>query len=112
MSAQFPPSAPQRRHWYAYVSGAVPLHVPRVPVSVSPSRALPVTCGGVSSTGGAGATVLVAAVLAAVAPAALRAVTTARIVCPVSSPVSAYVVPVAPAMSVQFAPPPSHRRHW
>ncbi len=90
----------------------MPVQVPRVPVSVSPSRAVPEIVGAVVLTGGARATVAVAVVLAGVAPAVFVAVTTARIVLPVSAAVSVYVWPVAFAMSVQFAPAVSHRRHW
>ena len=44
-------------------------------------------------------------------PAELLAVTAARSVDPTSAAASAYVCPVAPAISAQFAPPLSHRRH-
>ena len=57
-------------------------------------------------------TVAVAFESADVVPLVLVAVTCSRIVEPASACTTAYVVPVAPAMSTQFAPPVSHRRHF
>ena len=112
MSAQFAPPGSQRRHWYAYEIGSVPVHVPRVAVSVSPSRAVPEICGAVALTGGAAATVAVGVVAAVVEPAPFVAVTTARRVVPASAAVSVYDARVAPPRSVQLAPFVSQRRHW
>jgi hypothetical protein len=69
------------------VIGAVPVHVPVAPFRVSPSRAVPAIDGGAVLTGGAALTVVVAAVVAEALPAAFVAVTTARIVRPVSAAV-------------------------
>jgi hypothetical protein len=44
-------------------------------------------------------------------PALFEPVTTTRIVEPTSADTSVYVLPVAPAMSTQLAPPESQRRH-
>ena len=45
-------------------------------------------------------------------PAALVAVTLTRIFDPMSLPVKTYVLPVAPAMLVQFPPDLLQRSHW
>jgi hypothetical protein len=45
-------------------------------------------------------------------PALFDAVTTTRIVEPTSADANVYVLPVAPAISEQFPPPASQRRHW
>jgi hypothetical protein len=57
-------------------------------VSVDPSLGVPEIVGAVVLAGASGSTTPVAAVAAAVLPAALVAVTTARIVLPTSAPVS------------------------
>jgi hypothetical protein len=46
MPAQLPPSLSQRLHWYAYVIGSVPAHVPLLAVSCWPSVADPEIVGG------------------------------------------------------------------
>src|SRR5438094_380107 len=114
MSAQLAPEASHRRHWRAYVITGVPVHVPSVSVSVSPSVVIPEIAGGAVSAGGiATATTTALGVLAAeVEPTELVAVTTTTIVEPTSAEVSASVVLVAPAMSAQFAPAESQRCHW
>src|SRR3954451_8477517 len=45
-------------------------------------------------------------------PATFVAVTTTRTVWPTSAAVATYVRAVAPGMSAQPWPAPSHRRHW
>ena len=45
MSTQLAPFAAQRRHWYAYVIGVVPFHVPDDAVSVEPSVVVPEIVG-------------------------------------------------------------------
>jgi hypothetical protein len=67
----------------------VPVHVPRLRVSVEPSRAVPEIDGATVFTGAVGATVAVCAEVAVVAPAALVAVTATRMVEPASAAVSA-----------------------
>src|SRR4029079_10437276 len=112
IAVQALPVASQRLQRYVYVSGSVPVQVPRVPVRISPSRAVPATVGATVLTGGAAAPVGLAVVDASVDPAAFVAVTTTRTVLEASAAARVYVVPVAFAMSVQFAPFASHRRHW
>jgi hypothetical protein len=46
MFVQLLPPASQRRHWYAYEIGCVPVHAPGSAVSVFPSCAMPVIVGG------------------------------------------------------------------
>ena len=90
----------------------VPVQVPRSTVSVSPSRAVPPTVGATVFAGATGSTRPAAPDVADVDPAVFVAVTITRVVVPTSAGVSLYVVAVAPAMSAQFAPAVSHRRHW
>src|SRR4051812_38931096 len=112
MSSHAAASVSQRCQRYPYEIGSVPVHVPRVAVSVSPSRSVPATCGAVVLTGGAALTVALAAVDTVAAPAAFVAVTDAGIGRRGSAEVSGSAAVVAPAMSAQAAPPVSHRRHW
>jgi hypothetical protein len=63
----------------------VPVHVPVLTVSNSPSRVVPVIAGAAVLTGGVAATWAEGAEEADVAPAAFVAVTTARIVEPTSA---------------------------
>ena len=51
MSTQLDPV--QRRHWYAYVTGAVPIHVPGAAVRVRPSTARPLIVGASAFVGAA-----------------------------------------------------------
>ena len=46
IAEQLPPFSSQRRHEYAYVIGAVPVHVPLLVVSDLPSSGVPETAGG------------------------------------------------------------------
>src|SRR5689334_12067645 len=46
MFAQLPPLLSHRLHWYEYVIGVVPVHVPLVVVSVDPSVVVPEIVGG------------------------------------------------------------------
>jgi hypothetical protein len=110
ISTQPAPLESHRSHRYAY-DGAVPDQVPDEPVSVSPSRAVPVTVGAVEFTGGAAATTGVAPDVAVLDPAAFEAITATRKVAPTSEPATTYVVPVAPGTSVQAAPVELQRRH-
>jgi len=68
-------------------SGAVPVQVPFVVVSVPPSIAEPEIAGATVLAGPDGAMVALAAELAAREPAAFVAVTRSRIVAPTSAPV-------------------------
>jgi hypothetical protein len=95
IAAQLVPAASQRRHSRAKVSGAVPLQVPVVAVSVWPSRALPDTPGSAVFDGGFGVTTEVIALVAIAVPSGLVAVTTSRIVDPMSPVPTAYVGVVA-----------------
>jgi hypothetical protein len=54
----------------------------------------------------------VAADTAVAEPAVFVAVTAMRMVASTSAAVSRYSASVAPSMSVQLEPLPSHRRHW
>src|SRR5215211_2458205 len=111
MSLQLPPPLSQRRHRYANVSGGVPDHAPLSAVNVCSSCAVPPIVGNAVLTGAAPATTAVAAEVALLEPAVLLAVTATRRVRPTSALVSAYVVLVAPAMSVHPLPALSQRRH-
>src|SRR6266487_381134 len=88
MSAQFPPLESQRRHWYEYVSGCVPVQVPVVVVRVCPSCVVPLTAGADVFAGGAAATTPVAADVAADEPAEFVAVTRTTTVEPTSADVN------------------------
>src|SRR5581483_5116736 len=55
MSEQLPPFSSQRRHWYEYVIGAVPLHSPGSAVSVEPTCGVPEIVGGEVLAGDPGA---------------------------------------------------------
>jgi hypothetical protein len=46
MLAQLPPSLSHLLHWYAYVIGSVPVHVPFEAVNTWPSVAVPEIVGG------------------------------------------------------------------
>jgi len=46
MLLQLPPSLSHLRHWYVYVIGSVPVHVPLFAVSVCPSVVVPEMVGG------------------------------------------------------------------
>jgi len=87
--------------------------VPGFAVSVWPACAVPLIVGGEVFDGGVGfaATTPVAAEAAEAEPALFDAVTTVRSVEPTSVLVTAYVLPVAPAMSAQLLPVLSQRRH-
>ena len=80
MFAQLAPAELQRRHWYVYVIGAVPVHVPFAAVSVCSSCAVPEIVGSTVLTGGAAATTAVWADVAEELPAAFVPVTTTRTV--------------------------------
>src|SRR4051794_28672251 len=111
MSVQLFPAS-QRRHWYAKLSGPVPLQVPFATVRVVPSRAAPVIAGNEVFCGGAAVTTAVAAEVAARVPAPFDALTTIRSVDPTSADVSVYEDVAAGMMSMQAAPVELHRRHW
>jgi hypothetical protein len=46
MFEQLPPFSSHRSHWYRYVIGSVPVHVPLFAVSVEPTFAVPEMVGG------------------------------------------------------------------
>lgn len=52
MSMQLPPAESQRRHWYEYANGAVPLQVPDDPANPKPTMALPLIDGAEVFAGG------------------------------------------------------------
>ena len=59
-SAQLPPAESQRRHWYEYVIGVVPLQPPADAVNPDPTTAVPLIDGadvlaGADPVGGVGA---------------------------------------------------------
>jgi hypothetical protein len=113
MFAQFAPDESHRCHWYAYEIGAVPDHVPGAAVNVCPACAVPEIVGALVLAGAAGAacTTAVAADVAFADPAEFVAVTTTRIVKPMSAGPSVYVVPVAANTFAQFAPVESQCCH-
>jgi hypothetical protein len=87
ISAQLAPLWSQRRHWYAYERGAVPVHVPTEPLSTCPSCAVPLIVGGAELAGGwaGGVTIAVGADGVDAEPAEFDAVTTATIANPSSA---------------------------
>src|SRR5690349_15478454 len=111
MSAQFAPPVSQRRHWYAYEIGAVPVHTPGSADNVCPACAVPLIAGNDVLLGatGAGATTSVGSELALLEPALFVAVTTTRIVEPTSADTAVYVFDVAPLMLPQLLPFASQR---
>jgi hypothetical protein len=109
------PVASQRTHWYAYVIGAAPFHVPLLAVSALPSIAEPVIAGRAVLTGAFVAAALMTAVsgeLWLFVPAEFVAVTITRSRWPRSSEVrmSVWLWP-ASSMATQDAPPPVQRVH-
>ena len=117
-NAQFPPSAAppllgQLTHWRVNEIGAVPVHVPFVPVKVWPTTSEPEITGSTVFFGAAdGTTADVAEESALAWPAPFVAVTRMRKRNPTSLLASLYVELVAPLIEAQFAPFESHRRHW
>jgi hypothetical protein len=91
----------------------VPVHVPTSALSVCPTCVVPLIDGNTVFDGATAAAVTtpVAADEADDEPALFEPVTTTRIVEPTSAATKAYVLPVAPLMSAQLAPPESQRRH-
>jgi hypothetical protein len=92
----------------------VPDHEPTSALSVCPSWAVPLIDGADVFDGATAdaVTTPVAAEDADDEPALFDAVTNTRTVEPASADVNVYVLPVAAAMSEQFPPPASQRRHW
>src|SRR4051812_10185602 len=78
-SSHCPPSASQRRHWYARLTGTVPAQTPGSAVSVSPSWVWPVTLGSVLLAGAAASTSTVGSEVAVAPPASFVAVTSTSI---------------------------------
>jgi hypothetical protein len=91
----------------------VPDQEPTSALSVCPSCAVPLIDGGDVFAGcvATAPTTAVGCEAAELVPAEFEAVTTTRRVEPASPARTAYVVPVAPAMSEQLPPPASQRRH-
>ena len=87
------------------------VQLPVVAVRVCVSRGVPLIVGGELLPGGSAATTEVGLDVELVLAAAFVAVTTTRIVEPMSAPTSVYVDALAPAMFAQFAPALSQRRH-
>src|SRR5919201_4303929 len=107
-----PPPALQRCHWYVKVIGVEPVHVPFVAKSNEPLVVVPEIEGRNVFTGAVPASTAVASGTAGPVPKLFVAVTATRRREPISSEVGVYVVKVAAAMSLQFAPFESQRRHW
>jgi hypothetical protein len=80
------PDPSQRRHWYAYAIGCVPVHVPATAVSVWPTSGVPLIVGGAVFVGGWGAleTITVGSEVEVAEPDTLVAVTLMRSVKPTS----------------------------
>ena len=97
-----------------YVGAGEPVQVPVDAVSPPPSVVVPEIVGSAVFAGATPAGAVTIAVwfdASDAEPAELVAVTSTRIVEPISPALTTYVVPVAPAMLVQFAPAASHCRH-
>ena len=92
--------------------GVVPVQAPGAAVSVWPSCASPDTVGSVATAGGTAWTIAVWEEGALALPTAFDAWTTTVIVPPESALMTVYVVLVAPAIGLQFAPFESQRCHW
>ena len=69
MVTQFSPFVSQRRHWYVYVIGSVPVQVPVVAERTLPTRASPVTLGSVELRGGFATTTSAASAVTVLTPA-------------------------------------------
>ena len=129
MSAQLAPVESQRRHWYEYVIGVVPLQLPGAAVSPDPTTIVPLIDGadvfagadppgGVGSSppppppsAGLGPTTAVSTEALDPLPNLLVAVTTTRRRYVTSAAESAYVFVVAPVTFVQVVSD-EQRRHW
>jgi hypothetical protein len=108
-----PPLLGHATHWSVNEIGAVPVHVPLVPVSVCPTTSEPEMTGSIVFFGWlADATVEVDEESALAWPTAFVAVTRARKREPTSLLGTVYVELVAPPIDAQFAPWESQRRHW
>src|SRR3954451_22345529 len=92
MAPQAAPLWSQRLHWKLYEIGCVPVHVPGVAVSVTPSRGSPAIVGLRMVAGGepAAVTVGVGEETAVFLPPLFDAVTEILKRCPTSSSVSVY----------------------
>src|SRR5215207_931741 len=88
----------------------MPAHAPGVDVSVDVRRAAPAIAGALVLNGGPAWTMLEARLVAVTLASAFVAVTRTRRLVPTSATPSRYVVPVAPAMSVN--PEPESCCHW
>jgi hypothetical protein len=102
MSLHAAPVASQRRHWNPNVGGSSLAHVPGLPTSVSPGRALPVMLGGAVFAGPPLTTGAVAADVAAADPTRFDPVTATSRVMPRSAVTRVYAVAVAPLTAEQF----------
>jgi len=102
----------QRRHSYVKVKGVEPVHVPLVAKRTEPLVVVPEIEGRNVFTGAVPASTAVGSEVAVAVPKLFVAVTATRSRDPMSSDDGVYVNEVAPAMSLQFAPLESQRRHW
>jgi hypothetical protein len=102
----------QRRHSYVKVRGVEPVHVPLLAKRTEPLVSVPEIEGRNVFTGAVPASTAVGSETAVVVPKLFVAVTATRSREPMSIEAGVYVLAVAPAMSLQFAPPVSQRRHW
>jgi len=114
MSTHAFPPASQRRHWYVYVIGSVPVQRPRPALSVLPSLDVPDSEGAEVFAGAVpvALTTPVGADVAVVDPDPFDAVTATRSRRPMSPVVTVYCRLLAPPIGLQFAPAESQRSHW
>src|SRR5262245_54775562 len=109
---QWAPLRSQRYHWKAYAIAPEPVHVPVYPVRRAPCFAVPITVGGSTSVGPAGAIGRVARLNASWADAPTVAWTTARTAKPMSSGIGMYEADVAPGIGAHRRPFGLQRCHW
>src|SRR4051812_42014409 len=103
MALQPAPLGSHRCHWYASVSGGVPVQVPGAAVSVEPPWAEPEMVGAVWFAGGAAAMAAVAFDVAVALPPGLLAVIWTARSCRTRVESIKYVDDVAPEMLVHAA---------
>jgi hypothetical protein len=94
------------------VIGVDPVHVPVVESRTEPVVSVPEIDGRNELAGATPASTFVGSDVAVAVPKLFVAVTATRSREPMSADAGKYVLVIAAAMSVQFAPALSQRRHW
>src|SRR5687767_11874025 len=111
MELQRAPSALQRYHWKRCDTVPLPAHVPGAAVSRSPCRVIPVTDGTAVTDGPSGFATTARVLRVACALVPILAVTRATSAWPRSTPVTVYVLALAPAIGAHSRPFSLQRSH-